>query len=142
MNAGTKRLAAKGAVAIAGVEMDSTENRIFLDHIVITVECIESLICIKARDGAKAVGMRFFYLGKRAVFPQFVAIAELNINEFLPIIIVQRCEVQIFIFEKVVIGVSDAAVAVGKEGIAGLVVERQVERVIVGSKGVGEAPGG
>ena len=122
--------------------MDSTENRIFLDHIVITVECIESLICIKARDGAKAVGMRFFYLGKRAVFPQFVAVSKFDVNEFLPIIIVQCGKIQIFIFEEVIICISDTAVTVRKENVAGPVIERQMECVRIGGKGVGEASGG
>ena len=70
-----------------------------------------------AGNGFKALQMHFFYFTNRAILPQFVSIAQFQVGETIAVIVIQGRQIQILIFQKIVVGVANASVAVAEQNI-------------------------
>ena len=79
--------------------------------------------------------MDFNNLAHSPVFPEFIPVAQLYIGKSVAVIMIQRGKVQIVVFQKVIVGISAAPVAVTDNNIAVFSGQRQYGGIL---KGIGQ----
>jgi hypothetical protein len=62
--------------------------------------------------------MDFNNLAHLSVFPQLIPVAKLYIGESLTVVMIQCSKIQVVVFQKIVVGISAASVAVTDDHIA------------------------
>ena len=106
--------------AVAGMdggESGSVSSTFFFYDIMVAVEHMEAAFFMKTFQQAKGVAVGVQHSFQTTVFPEFVAVPEFDILESRPQIVLEGGSVEGLIFQKIVVGISDAPVAVAEENI-------------------------
>lgn len=118
--------------AIVGVQTGLAESALAFYDIMIPIDGIHTAGGIEAGKQRKGIGMDFSDFLKAAVFPQFVPVAQLQIGKAPAIIVLQGSQIKIFIFQEIVIDITDAPVTVAKQNVFGTGLQRQPQRMVEG----------
>lgn len=104
--------AKKGGADIAGIA------RLFLFHVVVAINHIQSVLVVKQREEPEYIVVNFNYLAHFSVFPELIPVPELDIRKTALVIMREGSEIQILIFQEIVVGISAASVAVADNRVA------------------------
>ena len=91
----------------------------------IAVKHVKAVLGIELGKHPENIAVRFYNLTETAVFPQLVTVTELNIGEALYKIVLQCSEIQVLVFEKIIVGGACSAVAVTDNNILAEIIERE-----------------
>lgn len=84
----------------------------------ISVNHIKPVLLMKQGEEPEHIVMNFNDLAHSPVFPQLIPVSQLNIGKTLLIVMVQSRKIKVLVFEKVVVGIAPAAVAVADDSVA------------------------
>lgn len=93
------------------------------DDVMIPVNHIKPPLGMEAAEKLEYIPMGFYNLPHAAVLPQFVAVPQLDIGIACLVIILQGGEIQIPVFQEIIVGAARAPVAVADQDISGTAVE-------------------
>lgn len=97
---------------------------VFFGHIMVAVQHVQTSLAMEAGEKGKDVAMCLNNLTHAAVFPKFVPVAKFNISITKPEVMLQGGKIEILVFEKIVIGGSDAPVTVAEKNIFCVLIQR------------------
>lgn len=111
---------------------------LFLFHIMISIEQIEPFLFVEEGKKPEYIIVYFDDLAHLSVFPQFIPVTQFYIGEPVGIIVFQCREIQVLVFQEVIIGTAIPPMAVADQAIAAAVVQGEDRGIL---KGVSETGG-
>lgn len=106
---------------------------LFLFHIMVSIEQIESFLSVEKGEEPEYIIVYFNDLAHLSVFPQFIPIPQFYISESICVIVFQRREIQVQVFQKIVIGTAIPPMAVTDQAVAAAVVQREDRGIVKGA---------
>ncbi len=102
----------------------------FLFHIMVPVNQIQPSGVIKQGQEPEHVVVDFDNLAHFPVFPELIPVSQLDIGKTAIIIVFQGGKIKILVFQKIIVGISAASVAVADKDIAAAHVQGQYGRIM------------
>lgn len=86
----------------------------------VSVNHVKSVLSVKERQKPESAAVNINDLPHIPVFPEFIPISQLNVSKAMLIIVIKSGKIQIFVFQKIIIGISTASMTVTYDYITGV----------------------
>jgi len=130
---GKERLHLLGLCTEEGITAFGRVAFFSFDNIMVAVDKIKSLLQVKLFKKPENVAVDVYDIFHAPVFPKLIPVPQFDIGKALSVIMPQRGEIQVLVFQEVIGGIADAPVTVAHEDIPGAVREREKGSICEGA---------
>ena len=93
----------------------------------VAIDQVKPVFLIKLRHQPEGVAVYVYNLGHGTVFPEFIAVTQLDISKIIHIIILKCCKKQILVFQEIIRRGTVAPVAVTHQNIFRIRCKRKMQ---------------